>query len=347
MFASLFLAAAVTLPVCEVKEVQDTGAKRYPGRICPVEEVVVRPQVTGEILEVGFANGQLVKKGDMLYRLDPVQYQAAVKNAEAKVAELKANLAYAEAKATRHAELVKTRAVSQDDLDHSLATRDATRAALAAADANLVAARDDLRHCTITAPIAGRVGTTVRTAGNYVQKGDAGLVTLVQVDPIRVRFQVSSVDYAAAFGSDPARIAADGLVTVRLVSGAETCVTGRVEYVDNMADSHTDTVEVYALLDNPRGSFLGGQTVMVALENRKGAMCPAVPPNAIAQDLRGTYVWVVGRDGRAEQRRVTRGARRSGLQLVPEGLKAGERVVADGVHKVRDGVTVVSEAGQR
>ena len=343
MFASLFLAAAVTLPVCEVKEVQDTGAKRYPGRICPVEEVVVRPQVTGEILEVGFANGQLVKKGDMLYRLDPVQYQAAVKNAEAKVAELKANLAYAEAKATRHAELVKTRAVSQDDLDHSLATRDATRAALAAADANLVAARDDLRHCTITAPIAGRVGTTVRTAGNYVQKGDAGLVTLVQVDPIRVRFQVSSVDYAAAFGSDPARIAADGLVTVRLVSGAETCVTGRVEYVENVADARTDSVEVYALLANPRGRLVSGQTVMATLENVRGKAIPAVPPNAIAQDLRGPYVWVVGKGGEAELRRIARGPREGEKQLVAWGLKPGETIVADGVHKVRLGDKVVSE----
>lgn len=340
MTGCLFLAAALALPVCEVKEVQDTGAKRYPGRICPVEEVVVRPQVTGEILEVGFANGQDVEKGRVLYRLDPVQYQAAVKNAEAKVAELKANLAYAEAKATRHAELVKTRAVSQDDLDHSLATRDATRAALAAAEATLVAARDDLRHCTITAPIAGRAGTTARTAGNYVQKGDAGLVTLVQVDPIRVRFQVSSVDYAATFAADPARIAADGRVEVRLVSGAAACVTGRVEYVDNRADALTDTVEVYALLDNPRGALLGGQTVMVTLGNRHGAMCPAVPPNAIAQDLRGTYVWVVGRDGTAARRRVTRGPRRGGLQLVPEGLKAGERVVADGVHRVREGLAV-------
>ena len=341
------LLAAVTLPVCEVKEVQDTGAKRYPGRICPVAEVVVRPQVTGEILEVGFANGQNVKKGDVLYRLDPVQYTAAVKNAEAKVAELKATLAYAEAKAARHSELVKTRAVSQDDLDHSLATRDATRASLAAAEASLTAARDDLAHCTIVAPIAGKVGTTVRTEGNYVQKGDARLVTLVQVDPIRVRFQVSSVDYAAAFGADAARIVADGRVEVRLVSGAESCVTGRVEYVDNMADALTDTVEVYALLDNPKGTFLAGQTVMVTLDNRNGAKCPAVPPNAIAQDLRGTYVWVVGKDGTAERRRVTRGARRNGLQLVPLGLKAGERVVADGVHRVSEGMAVTPEGAGR
>ena len=185
MVLGLALAASLTLPTCLVDEVRATSAKCCPGRICPVAEVVVRPQVTGEILEVGFANGETVEKGRVLYRLDPVQYQAAVKNAEAKVAELKARLEYAELTVTRHTELVKTRAVSQDDLDNSRATRDAARASLAAAEAALLAARDDLNHCTIKAPIAGKLGSTARTEGNYVQKGDAGLVTLVQIDPVR------------------------------------------------------------------------------------------------------------------------------------------------------------------
>ncbi|MBR4652387.1 MAG: efflux RND transporter periplasmic adaptor subunit [Kiritimatiellae bacterium] len=343
MFASVMLAAAVTLPVYTVKEVVDTGAKRYPGRICPVAEVIVRPQVTGEILEVGFANGQSVRKGDVLYRLDPVQYQATVKNAEAKVAELKANLEYAELTVTRHTTLVRTRAVSQDELDQSRTKRDAMRASLAAAEASLAAARDDLAHCTIVAPIDGKVGSTVRTAGNYVQKGDARLVTLVQTDPVRVRFNIACVDYAALFGADAARIAAEGHVSVQLVSGGDVCATGRIEYIENRADERTDSVEAYALLANPQGALLDGQTVMVTLVNRNGARHPAVPPNAIAQDMRGAYVWVVGPDGIAHERRIVRGAERDGLALVVDGLKAGERVVEDGVHRVREGGTITPE----
>ena len=347
MFAWLALAASLTLPTVQVEEVRALSAKRCPGRICPVAEVSVRPQVTGEILEVGFSNGQAVEKGHVLYRLDPVQYQAAEKNAEAKVAELKANLGYAELTVTRHAELVKTRAVSQDDLDHSRATRDAARASLAAAEAALAAARDDLAHCTITAPIAGRVGSTALTEGNYVQKGSARLVTLVQTDPVRVRFMLANADYAETFGSDAARIVSDGRVEVRLVSDGEVCATGRVEYVENVADARTDSVEVYALLANPSGRLMSGQTVMATIENARGRVLPAVPPNAVAQDLRGPYVWVVGADGRAELRRVTRGPRQDGRQLVSWGLKPGEKIVADGVHKVRAGDVVVSEGEAR
>ena len=340
-------ADAVTLPVCTVGEAADIGAKRYPGRISPVAEVIVRPQVTGEILEIGFANGQSVCKGDVLYRLDSVQYQAIVKNAEAKVAELKANLEYAELTMTRHMTLVKSRAVSQDDLDQSRMRRDAMRASLAAAEASLAAARDDLAHCTIVAPIAGKVGSTVRTEGNYVQKGDARLVTLVQTDPVRVRFCIACVDYAALFGADAARIAADGLVSVQLVSGGDICATGVVEYVENVADMRTDSVEVYALIANPKGTLLNGQTVMVMLANRNGARRPAVPPNAIAQDMRGAYVWVVDSDGTARERRIVRGASKGGLALVTDGLKVGERVVADGVHRVREGLKVLQESREK
>ena len=343
LFGKTLAAAALTLPVADVKEVRDASAKTYPARVVSVAEVDVRPQVTGEILKVGFANGQAVAKGDVLYQLDPVQYRAAVKNAEAKVAELKANLAYAEKNAVRHEDLIKTRAVSQDALESALSTRDATRASLAAAEASLEAARDDLRHCTITAPIAGRVGSTTRTEGNYVQKGDARLVTLVQTDPVRVRFCVSNADYAAFFGSSVEAICRDARVGVRLVAGGAVCATGRVEYVENVADTLTDTVAVHALIANPRGSLLGGQTVMATLKNAGGASRAAVPPNAIAQDIIGTYVWVLGKDGRARKRRVTRGALQDGLQLVKEGLAPGERIVADGVHRVAEGMEVVAE----
>ena len=134
MIVSLLIAAA--LPLVEVGETRDFCARKYPGRVTPVEEVRIVPQVSGEILEVSFANGAAVKKGDLLYRLDPVKYEAAVKNAEAKVVELKASLAYAEKSAVRHADLIRTRAVSQDAYDNALSQRDAARAALASASSS-------------------------------------------------------------------------------------------------------------------------------------------------------------------------------------------------------------------
>ena len=337
------LVLALTLPVAEVTGERDTGTRRYPGRIVPVAQVNVVPQVSGEILEVGFSNGQSVRKGDLLYRLDSVKYEAAVKNAEAKVSELKAQNAYAALSAHRYEQLVLTRAVSQDDLDHARTTRESSQAALAAAEADLLAARDDLKHCRLTASIDGKLGTTALTEGNFVQKGAVTLVTLVQTAPIRVRFSLSSTDYHALFDSDPERLVREGRAEVRLMADGAASETGCIEYVENAADSRTDSIEVYALLENGKGKLSCGQTVMVTLSNTNGVLRASVPPNALVRDLQGAFVWVVGADGRASQRRIVCGVQQGDRLLVRSGLKIGERVVADGVHRVRAGMEIVAE----
>ena len=334
---------AVVLPTGEVEGVRNECSRTYPARVVSVAEVAVRPQVDGEILEVGFANGQDVAKGDVLYRIDSVKYVAAEKNAEAMVSQIRANLGYSETQAARYGELIKTRAVPQDDFDRVRSQRDAMRASLAAAEADLVSARYDVRHCTITAPIAGRVGTTAFTEGNFVKRGGDVLVRLVQTSPMRVAFEISSVDYAADFRSDPKRLTEEGRVALRRMSAGAEIATGRVEYVENVANAATDSVRVFALVDNDGGELLAGQTVMATLANARGAMTPAVPPNAVAMDARGAYVWVVGEDGRARRRTVVRGRMQGRMQLVRSGLSVGERIVADGVHRVKEGDAVESE----
>lgn len=342
MFATI-LAMGLTLPVVKVGETTDWAERQTPGRVVPVAQVDIRPQVSGEILAVAFSNGQSVAQGDVLYRLDPVKYVAVEKNAAAKVAESKASQTYAAMTVERYETLVKTRAVSQDDLDRARATRDSTKAVLEAAEADLIAAQDDVRHCTIVAPISGSVGSTLLTEGNYVQKGGDSLVTLVQTDPIRVCFELSSADYDTAFGADAERFRREGIVRIRRVSGGEVLATGRVEYVENLANVRTDSIKAYVLLDNPKGLFVGGQTVISEVSNSQGVRLPTVPANAVAQDLRGAYVWVLDKDGRATKRRIVRGACMKGVQLVREGVKPGETVVADGVHRVLEGMTVIPE----
>ena len=139
---SALSAAGITLPVAEVAERPHREVSVFPGRVVPVAQVDVVPQVSGEILEVCFANGAEVKEGDVLYRLDRVRYEAAVKNAESKVAECRAKASYAEHSYSRYRNLSGSRGVSQDEIDNSLALRDSSRAALAAAEAELVAARE-------------------------------------------------------------------------------------------------------------------------------------------------------------------------------------------------------------
>lgn len=330
----------LVLPLVQVELATDRQVKTYPGRVVPVAQVDVIPQVSGEILEVGFENGAVVKAGDLLYLLDPVKYEAAVKNAEAKVAECKAALSYAEQSYTRHRKLVGTRAVSQDAVDSALSARDSARAALAAAEADLISAKDDLRHCRITAPIAGKLGTTQYTAGNYLQKGQGTLVTLIQSAPIRVRFSISNAEFLEMFGGRTSLFRENGVVTLTLADGRTYEEDGRIEYSDNTADDQTDTIQVFALFPNAHRVLKPGSTVGVTLQSREGVKRPAVPPSAVLQDMHGSYVWVVKNGGAVERRYIVRGKTEAETQFVASGLKPGETVVADGVHKVGKKSTV-------
>jgi len=326
--------APLKLPVAQVEQGVDMRVKTYPGRVVPVAQVNVIPQISGEILEVGFENGAIVKKGDMLYRLDPVKYEAAVKNAEAKVAECKAALGYAELSYARHQKLIGTRAVSLDAVDNALSARDSARAALAAAQADLTSARDDLRHCRIEAPIAGKLGSTLFTAGNYLQKGQGTLVTLIQAAPIRVRFSISNAEFLEMFGGKASAFRADGVVALTLADGRDYMEDGQIEYVDNASDDQTDTIQVFAIFPNKDRILKPGGTVSVTLHSRKGVRKMAIPPSAVMQDMHGSCVWVVKKDHTVERRYIVRDITEGDVQFVASGLKIGETVVADGVHKV-------------
>ena len=333
-------AAGITLPVAEVSERLHRDVSVFPGRVVPVAQVDVVPQVSGEILEVCFANGAEVKAGDVLYRLDSVRYAAAVKNAEAKVVELKAKVKYAELSYARHRKLLETRAVSLDEVDNALSQRDASRAAHAAAEAELVAAQEDLKHCAVIAPISGRIGSTAKTKGNYVKAGGDPLVSIVQLSPIRVRFSVSNREVLDVFGGDVVSRRDAASVSVALANGKSLGESGEIEYAENAADSFTDTLTLYSLFGNESLALVPGGTVAVTLSPKEGVMRVAVPGAAVLQDTQGPYVWVVGQDGKAERRTIARGDLEDGCVFVEKGLEKGERVVADGAHKVRRGMSV-------
>ena len=335
-----FAAAGVTLPVCEVAERAQRESAVYPGRVVPVAQVDVVPQVSGEILEVCFANGAEVKAGDVLYRIDRVKYEAAVKNAEAKVAECRAKASYAELSYARHMALVERHAVSQDEADNAQSLRDSSRAALAAAEAGLVAAKDDLKHCTVVAPISGRIGSTAKTKGNYVKAGGDALVSIIQLSPIRVRFSVSNREVLDVFGGDVAARRDAAEMSVSLANGTALGEKGVIEYAENAADSFTDTLTLYSLFENASRALVPGGTVAVTLSSKDGVMRPAVPASAVLQDTQSPYVWVVGADAKAERRSIARGELDGGFVFVEKGLEKGERIVADGAHKVRRGMTV-------
>ena len=343
VFAVLLLAAELVLPVAEVSNQPDYRAKNYPGRVVAIQRVDVIPQVSGEILEVCFKNGATVKAGDVLYRLDRVKYEAAVKNAESKMQEMKANVHYAELSYERHKKLMETRAVSLDAVDNALSQRDSSRAAYAAAQAELVAAKDDLAHCTIVAPIAGKVGTTAKTKGNYVSAGSETLVSLVQIDPVRVRFSIANRELLELFRAKWQTDRESTRIVLMLADGTEYPLEGKAEYMENAADESTDTMQIYAVFDNPDRLLKVGGTVNVTVSSKKGVPRPSIPTTSVLQDVRGPYVWVVGKDGLVERRYIARGdAQENGWLFVEKGLKVGEKLVSEGGHKVRKGDKVTA-----
>lgn len=331
---------APVVEVGEVLAVQDTQSRRYTGRVVSPATVSLVPRVAGEILEVGFRDGDTVQAGQMLYRIDPVRYEAAVKNARGKVVQYKAEHAYARADLARNRSLFKKQAVSRDVLESAERTEQvAYGELLLAAEADLVTAPDDLRNTRIVAPMAGRIGVTAFTAGNYVTTSSGTLVTLVRADPVRVRFGLSVRDMQAVFGSEE-ELRSLGRVRVRLADGTEYGTEGRVTIVDNTAEGRTDTVLVYAELANPQSRLVPESTVVVTLYRQTDSVVPAVPPSAVQHDVQGAFVYVVQEDDRVSLRRVTLGNLVGESQAVRSGLNVHERVVTDGTHKVVDGMKV-------
>ena len=336
----LLCAAELSLPVGEVKTVPVFAERIYPARVVAIQRVDVVPQVSSEILEVAFENGAIVKEGQVLYRLDPVKYAAAVKNAEAKMMECKANMKYAELSYERHKKLLETRAVSIDAVDNALSQRDSMRSAYAAAQAELDSARDDLNHCKIIAPISGKIGTTAKTKGNYVTAGSGSLVTIVQTSPIRVSFAMANRDFLEMFQAKLRNLKENAVIKLTLADGTEFEEPGTVEYFENVADEYTDTIKVFVTLNNKSRILKIGTSVQITLTTKNGVERPAVPPTAVLQDIQGPYVWVVDAQSQVVRKNIARGDLKGDNLIVEKGLKPGERLVIEGAHRVRKGMKI-------
>ncbi|MCD8141054.1 MAG: efflux RND transporter periplasmic adaptor subunit [Planctomycetaceae bacterium] len=310
--------------------------KRYTGHISTTSSVDLVARVSGELLRVGFEEGDLVTEGQVLYELDDTRYQAEVKNAEARIAESEAKLAYARQRHDRAKNLYDSRADTREAFDSAESEFKAFQAALLAAEAQLISVRDDLKNTRIIAPITGKIGVTAYTRGNYLTPNSGVIATIVQVDPLRVSFAMSNKDYLALFGSE-AELKARSLIQLRLADGSVYEHEGRIKFLDNQASQKTDAIRVFAEFDNPDGKLVPGSAVTVLLARRNGGTHTAVMPSAVMHDAGSAYVYVLGDDNQAERRDIVLGFATGGLQTVLSGLEPGEIVVVDGTHKVVPG----------
>lgn len=325
--------------VAKAKSVDYSQTRTFSGRVLSPDVVAIVPQVAGSVVEVGFEEGSNVKKGDVLYRIDPVKYEAAVAAAKAQVAQAAATADYARKTFDRAKALFDKKVASADDLDSATSASGTAEAALAAAEASLVSAEDNLAHCTITAPVDGKIGLNSATVGNYVSTASGALATIVRQDPVRVCFSPGAREYLSVFGAE------EGLRTlfdirIRLADGTLREEPGKVEFVGNSANAATDTMPVYARFPNPGGALVPGTTVKVEVSAKEPRRLVALPLGAVIHDGDSAYVWMVGEGNMPVRHPVTPGPATATYETVVDGLAEGDDVIVNGTHKVMPGVPV-------
>ena len=348
------------LPPPEVSVSQPVGEPvqemlEFTGRTSAVESVEVRARVTGYITKVAFTAGALVNAGDLLFEIDPREYQAAALRAEGEVARLRAQLARTESEVARNQTLRPSGAASARELERAVAEKGAAEGELKAKLAQLELARLDVEFTQVTAPIAGRVSRAEVTVGNLVVVGASGgplLTTIVSLDPIYVNFDA---DERALVRVQKTTIARDGTATPENVRAANLPVLvaladendfphrGTIDFVDNQIDPSTGTIHVRAVLPNPNRLLSPGLFARVRVpvgETRPGVL---VTDRAIATDQDRKYVLVVNEQNVVEYRPVKLGAIHGGLRAVDEGLAPNEWVIVNGIQRVRPGVTVTPQ----
>jgi multidrug efflux system membrane fusion protein len=300
--------------------------------------VAIKPQVTGELIEVGVKDGQEVKKGDPLFVIDRRLYEASLRQAEAVFAKDEIQMKNAETEVGRVEQLVKGKFAPQEELDRARTVFNALQAQLNVDRAAVDRAKFDLNNCTITSPLNGRAGSVLVQLGNQVKPGDTGpLVVINQLKPAWVSFSVPESNLAGI-----RRFQADKKlgVTAAIPGDAGDPEPGELFFIDNGVDASTGTIRLKATFENKNERLWPGQFVNVTLRLMEETQVVTVPNRAIQTGQRGEFVFVIKDDKTAEMRPVVPARTFGDVTVVRKGLAAGERVVTDGQLRVIPGGVV-------
>jgi len=308
------------------------------GTVQAFSSVAIKAMVAGQIMKVHVSEGQDVKKGDLLFTIDPRPVQAALQQAEAGLARDKAQLVSADAQSRRYSDLVKKDYVTQQQADDATANAGALTATVRADEADVQNARLNLAYCSIRAPIDGRLGNLTVKEGNLVKANDTpSLVTLNQIMPVYVAFsvpeqQLSEIRRQAA--GDPLPVSAT------FPDRPETKFAGQLTFIDNAVDNGTGTILLKATFPNADKSLWPGQYVNVSLVLSTLKDAITVPEEAVQQGQQGYYVYVIKADGTTEMHIVKVVQRLDGEATISDGVEGGDKVVTDGQLRIFPGAKV-------
>ncbi|MGF1560547.1 MAG: efflux RND transporter periplasmic adaptor subunit [Geminicoccaceae bacterium] len=327
--------------VSAVKTAPVSQGERFVGRAEAIDRVELRARVTGFLEERRFDEGGRVEKGDVLFVIEKDQYQATLDQREAELASAQAQTVNAEAQLARAEELVTRGNIPEAEVDERRAAKQVADAAVLEAQAAIEQARLDLGYTEITAPVSGRISRAAYSVGALVGPDSGALATIVSEDPIYVSFPVSEAlmtQYRRQ--RSVAQAAQDLVVRVVLPDGSDYGETGSLAFTEVEVDESTDTLTVRARFPNPDGILVPGQFLDVIVEEKEPDTELVMPAAAMLVDKDGTYVLVVGDDNTAQPKRVTLGDQVGTNLVVRDGLSEGERVIVQGMQKVRSGQTV-------
>lgn len=337
--------------VAKVARRQLSETIEYVGQTVAVNDVSLRAQVSGYLLERKFEEGQDVGQGAELFIIDPALYQAGVSAAEGAVAQAEAAVARADKDVERYQALIKKQSVSQQQLDDAESELLQASANLKTAEAQLQKAQIDLSHTVIKAPITGRIGRAAASAGDLVSSQTGELARLVELDPIYANFSVSERDVIAAkrrFHAGNAEVGLEEIeVRLRLPDGSPYEHVGRLDFIDNVVDRKTGTIVLRARFDNPQKLLVPGLYVSTMLGREETTDKLVIPQSAVQEDQAGVFVMVVAPDSKVELRRIATGQAYAGELVVDSGLEPDERVIVEGIQKVRPGLLVDAKIAPR
>jgi multidrug efflux system membrane fusion protein len=342
-------APATPVSVATVAQTEVATWDEFSGRLEAVDRVDLRSRVAGTVQSVHFREGALVNKGDLLVTIDPAPYAADVERAEAQVVAAQARQSFTRSELDRAQRLLDERAIAQREHDERANALREADANLRAAQAALQSAKLSLSYTQVRAPVAGRAGKIEITVGNLVSAGPGApvLTTLVSVSPIYASFDADEQVVSRALRDLPAgnRAQIDRIpVQMGTAAHEDTPLAGRLQWVDNQVDAKSGTVRVRAQFDNKDGTLMPGQFARLRMGQVKNSAALLVNERAVGTDQDKKFVIVVDAQDKAEWRQVTLGPNVNGLRIVTSGLQAGERIVVNGLQRVRPGMQVAPQA---
>jgi len=312
----------------------------FTGRLEAVQSVEIRPRVSGYIDRVAFQEGARVRKGQLLFRIDPRPFLAVVAQRSADRSRAVSELELAKANHARAQRLIGENAIAREEFERLSSADSVAASDLAAATAALTAAQLNLEFTEVRAPIDGRVSRALITVGNLVS-GDSVLTTLVSDDPVYAAFDADEQTYLR-YSRSGARQAGVDPVYIGLADEQGFPHAGRLNFVDNQVDRQTGTIRTRAVFSNPDGIFTPGLFVRIRLVSRDSHDTVLIDDRAVGTDLGKKFVLVLKGDNTVDYRGVTLGAEVDGLRIVNTGLRPGDVIVVNGLQRVRPGAVVAS-----